>query len=265
MNFKGLKIRIENPAGSVRSGVDRATGKKWSTKLTHDYGEIVGSVGADGDPVDVFIGPNTSAPFVQVVHQLNHHTGEFDEDKCFLGFDNAMDAKAAYYKNYDNPDLFYGSVESIPFKVFKDQVYKGNTMIHGAWDGISVTVGDPVTVDGLPGRGVVVEDDGSDVVIRYRNGEHFKRKKYNVHNMGDNMYRSRYQTVQAGGPGSGRHKGDGKEVWNCSNCGMGMYEKDIKRDKTNATSCKECGHPRGETQEERDRALRKKWKLESRL
>lgn len=179
----------------MRSGVDRVTGKPWSTKLTHDYGEIIGTNGVDDDPVDVFIGHNKSAPFVYVVHQLQKQTGEWDEDKCFLGFDDAMDAKAAYYKNYDNPDLFYGDIETIPFKVFKEKVlsHKGDTMIHA-----SIGVGDPVVVDGLRGRGVITEVDGSDVIIRYRNGEYFKRKKYNVHNMGDNMYRSRYQTIQSG-------------------------------------------------------------------
>jgi len=204
MIFKGLHIKIENPAGSVRSGVDRVTGKPWSTKLTHDYGEIVGTNGVDGDPIDVFLGPDKSASMVYVVHQLNKNTGEWDEDKCFLGFDDAMDAKQAYYKNYDNADLFYGSIEAIPFKIFKEKVLSsnGDTMIHA-----SITVGDPVVVDGLRGRGVIVSDDGSDVVIRYRNGEYFKRKKYNVHSFKETEYHSRYSSVKAGGPGSGRHKG----------------------------------------------------------
>jgi hypothetical protein len=195
--FKGLHIRIENPAGSVRSGVDRVTGKPWSTKLTHDYGEIVGTNGVDDDPIDVFLGPNKSAPFVYVIHQLQKQTGEWDEDKCFLGFNDAMAAKAAYYKNYDHPELFYGDIETIPFDVFKQKVltHTGDTMIHGAWDGISVTVGDPVTVDGMRGRGVVTEDNGSDVIVRFRNGDHIKRKKYNVHNLGSNTYHSKYMSA----------------------------------------------------------------------
>jgi hypothetical protein len=192
--FKGLRIRIENPAGSIRSGVDRVTGKPWQTKMSHDYGEIIGTNGVDDDPVDVFIGPNKSAPFVYVVHQLQKQTGEWDEDKCFLGFNDAMEAKAAYYKNYDYPDLFYGSIETIPFKIFKEQVFKngGDSMIHARMD---VGVGDAVTADGMRGRGVVVEDNGSDVIIRFRNGDHIKRKKYNVTNLADNTYHSRYMSA----------------------------------------------------------------------
>lgn len=202
MNFKGLKIKIENPAGSVRSGVDH-DGNEWSVRMSHDYGEIVGTHGVDGDPIDCFLGPDKNAPFVFIVHQLQKGDGGFDEDKCFLGFSDAMEAKAAYYKNFDKPDVFYGSIETIPFKTFKEKVLsnKGDTMIHAKMD---VTVGDPVVADGLRGRGVVVSEDGSDVVIRYRNGEYFKRKKYNVHHMGDNYYKSRYSSVKAGGLGSGK-------------------------------------------------------------
>ena len=201
ITFRGLKIKIENEAGSVRSGTDRVTGKKWSTKMPYDYGELVGTHGVDGDPVDVFIGPDKSAPFVYIVHQLNQHSGEWDEDKCFLGFDDAMDAKAAYYKAYDNPDLFYGEIETIPFRRFREclKLNDGSSLIHAQMD---VNKGDPVTVDGMRGRGVVVDVDGDDVVIRYRSGLYIKRNKMFVHNLGDNMYKSRY--VSAGGPGSGR-------------------------------------------------------------
>lgn len=198
--FRGMRIHVENEAGSVRSGVDRVSGKPWSTKMPYAYGEIIGSHGVDGDPVDVFIGPDKSASFVYIVHQLNHHTGEFDEDKCFIGFDDAMDAKAAYYKAYDNPDLFYGSIETIPLVVFKKhlKMNDGDSMIRAQMD---VKMGDPVTVDGLRGRGVIVAVDGDDVVIRYRDGMYIKRNKMFVHNMGDNMYKSKY--VSATGTSEG--------------------------------------------------------------
>jgi len=52
-----------------------------------DYGEIDGEVGADGDPLDVYLGPDPDAPFVYVVHQLKAPPFEvFDEDKVMLGF-----------------------------------------------------------------------------------------------------------------------------------------------------------------------------------
>jgi len=58
--------------------------------------------------------------------------------------------------------------------------------------------------------------------------------------------------VSAGGPGSGRRPGDTAGglhgiknlVWECKRCGMGMYKSDIRRDKTNVSTCKDCGASR---------------------
>lgn len=117
MKFQGLKISIENRKGSVRRGVDK-DGHKWATKMTYAYGYIrmsdeVRRKGADGDHVDCFIGPSRGSERVFVVH-LNHaDTGTFDEDKVFLGFDSAKEAKAAFNANYDaaGRKLFGGMTE----------------------------------------------------------------------------------------------------------------------------------------------------------
>src|SRR5208282_6300892 len=109
--FQGFRIEVENEAGTTRSGKDK-DGKPWSTVMTYDYGEILVSMGVDGDPVDVFIGGDKSAKFVYIIHQTTKDGRQFDEDKCFLGFDDAMDAKSAFYKNYDKPDAFYGDMST---------------------------------------------------------------------------------------------------------------------------------------------------------
>jgi len=46
MKMNGIKITIENPAGSYRSGKDD-DGNEWRTKMNHHYGYIKGTVGAD--------------------------------------------------------------------------------------------------------------------------------------------------------------------------------------------------------------------------
>ena len=120
---QGLRIKIENEVGTTRKGVDK-DGKPWAITMSYDYGEILNSKGVDGDPVDVFLGPNKSAKFVYVVHQTTKDGNRFDEDKCFMGFDNAMDAKQAFYKNYDIPDFFFGDVQAIPIQEFKKLVFK---------------------------------------------------------------------------------------------------------------------------------------------
>lgn len=125
MVWNGLDIAIENPAGTVREGVDE-TGKAWRTEFRYDYGEILGTRGMDGDPVDVFIGPNAAAPEVYIVRQMKRKRwDEPDEDKCFLGFNSMADAKAAYLRHYDDP-RFYGSIIAMPVDEFIDKVKRAD-------------------------------------------------------------------------------------------------------------------------------------------
>ena len=95
-------ITIENPAGSVRRGVD-ADGKEWSTTMANAYGEIRGTQSVDGDPIDVFLATDMDAwngRKVFVVDQTNTD-GSFDEHKVMLGFNDKDEAMGAYLANYD--------------------------------------------------------------------------------------------------------------------------------------------------------------------
>ncbi len=100
IKISGLDISVENPQGSVRSGVDES-GKKWSTKMKSHYGYFKRTEGKDGDQVDTFIKPGTeNVDKVYVVDQLDNKGG-FDEHKIVLGVDNKMQARKEYLKNYD--------------------------------------------------------------------------------------------------------------------------------------------------------------------
>jgi hypothetical protein len=120
VNFRGLKISIENKKGSIRQGIDK-NGKPWSIRLSFDYGYCQMSQGTDGDHADVFVGPNKNAKNVYVIHIKDPSTGKYDEDKSFLGFDSASEAKKAFLENY-NSDKFYDSMDTIPFDSFKKKV-----------------------------------------------------------------------------------------------------------------------------------------------
>jgi inorganic pyrophosphatase-like protein len=208
--FQGLPIRIENPAGSTRSGIDN-NGKPWSVVMAYPYGEIIGSKGIDGDPVDVFLGNNKSAKFVYVVHQLTKTSGEFDEDKVFMGFNDVMDVKSAFFKNYDIPSHFWsGDVSVIPVKDFKKKVMQTKTqpqLIRAskmenaiqlyAQAPVQVNpfkIGDQVTVDGMHGRGIVYKVNGRRVTIQFRNRMYLSRDFIFVHSLNENtvskMWRS---------------------------------------------------------------------------
>lgn len=97
-----FNVSIENPKGSVRSGVD-VTGREWTQTMQNTYGYIRGTEGVDGDHIDVFLandidGWNGSRVFV--IDQYNED-GTFDEHKVMIGFNDEADAQDAYLSNYE--------------------------------------------------------------------------------------------------------------------------------------------------------------------
>ena len=109
--WNGLRVVIENPAGSYRSGVSEK-GVAWRQKLAHAYGYLsawkrLGLAGnggvqkslADGDNIDVFVGPDPESELVFVVDQ-HRRDSSFDEHKCLIGFHSETEAREAYLANY---------------------------------------------------------------------------------------------------------------------------------------------------------------------
>jgi SPP1 gp7 family putative phage head morphogenesis protein len=105
----GLPIVIENPAGSVRHWTD-GDGTQDETVMGWSYGYLEGFRGADGEDVDVYLGPVESPEWIFVIHQQSKATGftTYDEDKIMLGWSSATDALEAYLAQYDDPRFFGG-------------------------------------------------------------------------------------------------------------------------------------------------------------
>ncbi len=122
--FQRFDISIENRRGSVRKWYDPATDTEGQTRMLYPYGYIRLTEGADGDHVDVFLGPDEDAKNVYVVHQMKaSHFRQYDEDKCMMGFASAAAAKKAYLAHYDRPD-FFGSMTTLPLERFRSKVYR---------------------------------------------------------------------------------------------------------------------------------------------
>jgi RNA polymerase sigma factor (sigma-70 family) len=89
-----------------------------------DYGYIKRTEGADGDAVDVFIGPHRQSEMVYVIDQCNEH-GSFDEHKVMIGFTNYKKAvetyKAAYSKGWK-----VGKVIPMTMQQFKTWLKEGD-------------------------------------------------------------------------------------------------------------------------------------------
>lgn len=96
--FKGLKLKIENPKGSIRFGWNNR-GVKWVSKIKNHYGYISGTEGFDSEPVDFFLGDKLNASRVFVVNQSQD--GIFDECKVILGAESVEEAKNIYLQNYE--------------------------------------------------------------------------------------------------------------------------------------------------------------------
>jgi hypothetical protein len=127
VTFAGLPIAVENPKGSTRywrdDGADGAvTG---STQMQHDYGYIEGHVGADGEGIDCYLGPDESASHVHVVHQLKAPDfKKYDEDKVMIGWQSQDAARAAYLAHRDDGDRALGDMSSVRLDVFKAKLQR---------------------------------------------------------------------------------------------------------------------------------------------
>jgi len=109
-SMKGMSFVIENPRGSVRSGVD-GDGEPWSVVMPTHYGYILKTRSeADGDHLDVSIGPDPGSRKVFAIDQQDR-SGDFDEHKFFVGFLDKKDARQAYEDSFTGPAPFQGMVE----------------------------------------------------------------------------------------------------------------------------------------------------------
>ena len=122
VNVHGFEISIEQPKGSVRSGVD-ADGHEWSQEMHNTYGYIQGTEGVDGDHIDVFLSDHLDDwnGLVFVVDQVNKD-GSFDEHKVMIGFNSTKEAQEAYLSNYEEGWTGLGDITVINEFDFKDWI-----------------------------------------------------------------------------------------------------------------------------------------------
>lgn len=101
ITVQGLPVSIETRKGETRS--KRAPGgAAWSVKMPADYGYIKRTTGADGDQVDVYVGPDRDSDLVVLVDQVDADTKKFDEHKALIGFAAVKDATDAYDKGFSD-------------------------------------------------------------------------------------------------------------------------------------------------------------------
>lgn len=123
LTIKGFNLSIENPVGSIRSGID-SMGRPWSNTIKNTYGYFRGTRGKDGDPIDVYLGPDIATMFdVYVIDQIDPITRAFDEHKVMLGFESKEAAQQAYLNNYEPEWKGLGAITAISLNKFKNWLF----------------------------------------------------------------------------------------------------------------------------------------------
>jgi len=119
-------VSVETGAGQTRSGT-APDGKQWQVVLKHAYGRIKGTKGADGQPLDIVIGPNPKSQHVFVIDQ--HEPGKgFDEHKVMSGFDTPQQAIVAYAGMYNDQGVGrIGHVTAMTPDQFREWMASGKT------------------------------------------------------------------------------------------------------------------------------------------
>ena len=101
--------------------------RSWEREVADHYGYIKRTTGADGENVDVWVGPDAEAenPKVFVIDQV-HADGAFDEHKVMFGYPNEAAALAAYLKNFPNGWKGLGDITEQDLPRFKEWLSKGD-------------------------------------------------------------------------------------------------------------------------------------------
>lgn len=124
----GLDISIESPRGGIRKGRG-PDGREWSVEMPAAYGYIKRTEGADGDQVDVYLGPEPDSEQVFVVDQVDPETGRFDEHKAMIGFRSAEQAAETYLRGFSDGrgEQRAGAITTMTLPEFKVWLTTGET------------------------------------------------------------------------------------------------------------------------------------------
>jgi phage-related protein (TIGR01555 family) len=117
----GLHVVVETPKGRYREG------NGFRQKMPAHYGYIRGHEGADGDSLDMYLGPAPESNWVYVVDQrhLPPRRG-FDEHKVVLGADGIDQAVKIYNAGHDRAAEIYMDVTPMQIDDFKEWLRKAD-------------------------------------------------------------------------------------------------------------------------------------------
>jgi hypothetical protein len=111
---QGVPVWIEWKRGETRLYKDKKTGEiKYKRFMKADYGYIPNTKDADGEEIDVYVGPDLKAPTAYVIKQLKKSDGSFDENKVMIGYASQKAAKDAYNYHMGGTVEFFGGINGV--------------------------------------------------------------------------------------------------------------------------------------------------------
>ena len=137
LRVHGLDLSIETPRGEKRRGT-RPDGSTWEATAAADYGSIRRTEGADGEAVDVYVGPHADVRSARVRGDQQRVDGTgFDEHKVLLGFESRETAERAYH----SPAISAGRAPARPVRTFE------NAEAFRSWQ--SADTSQPASISGI--------------------------------------------------------------------------------------------------------------------
>jgi N12 class adenine-specific DNA methylase len=126
--WNDLPITLETAgANNVRRGVAE-DGTPWEQSMGGPSGYFKGTIGADGDHVDVTVGPQPGSKQVYVIDEKAADTGDFRQHKVMIGFGNQIDALNAYTQRTQGKSAkMVGGVRLFTPEQLKDWLKTGDT------------------------------------------------------------------------------------------------------------------------------------------
>lgn len=156
----GMEISIENPKGSMRSGVS-GDGTAWERQMHAHYGYILGSKAIDGDNLDVFLTDDAESARVAFVVDQITADGNFDEHKVVIGPVTEAEARALYLSHYPADWPGFGSICGVPMECFRAWALDGKPKRTPlVWDGVTGSAVD-AAVREMEGGGTSTEAGGT--------------------------------------------------------------------------------------------------------
>ncbi|KKL74389.1 hypothetical protein LCGC14_2065370, partial [marine sediment metagenome] len=141
IDIHGLPVALEWRLGETRKYYNhdplkpRSKGTvDYDQKMKADYGYIKGVIDADGEELDVYVGPNRESTKVFVLEKMRRTDNSFDENKVMLGYDTMAEAKKSYLQHQGLDEM--GKVTEMTVEAFKAKFVKCKNKFkkHGSGD-----------------------------------------------------------------------------------------------------------------------------------